>query len=271
MKKRTQRLRRSKQKRSTPKKKYDLYNGDQWDNYRLGDVIYGHLICYTHVCLQKTIRNKSLLKQLCEHLEFDLDKDTEQENKDWCKKKTDNWADRSDTTKGYLDTLPVNYPNSIAHQYLQKVGYPDNYRVYDKRVIRSILKSLPYDKPKRDALVIHLRLGDVLSKKYADEGYVYTFDHYTSLLRKVKRNKSIQRVDIVTGLHKRKFVKKSNDYLQTIIELFETSYPVKVVLTKNPDKDYYYMCHAKYFARSGGGFSNLVVDYLKGSKSTVYT
>ena len=60
---------------------------------------------------------------------------------------------------------------------------------------------------------------------------------------------------------------KSNEYLQRVIELFETNYPVKVVLTKNPDKDLYYMCHSRFFARAGGGFSNLITNYLQQSKS----
>jgi hypothetical protein len=37
-------------------------------------------------------------------------------------------------------------------------------------------------------------------------------------------------------------------------------------LTKNPDKDFYYMAHSKFFAKSGGGFSLLVTNYLKHDK-----
>ena len=36
------RSKRTKRNKST----YDLYNGTKWDNYRLGDVLHGHFICY---------------------------------------------------------------------------------------------------------------------------------------------------------------------------------------------------------------------------------
>ena len=100
-----------KQRNKTLRKKakpvYDLYNGDQWDNYRLGDVLYGHFICYNHACLQKVIKDKKLLHKLCDHLEFSIGVDTPEENKEWCIKNTETWADRKDKTKGYLDTLPI--------------------------------------------------------------------------------------------------------------------------------------------------------------------
>ena len=47
-KNRSQIKKRNKHKtKQKPKKDYSLYNGDKWDNYRLGDVIYGHFI-YGH-------------------------------------------------------------------------------------------------------------------------------------------------------------------------------------------------------------------------------
>ena len=37
-------------KRKNKLKEYDLYNGKQWENYRLGDIIYGHLACWDDYC-----------------------------------------------------------------------------------------------------------------------------------------------------------------------------------------------------------------------------
>jgi hypothetical protein len=151
------------------------------------------------------------------------------------------------------------------------VGYPHTYRVSDYSVIKSIFATLPYDKPKPSSLVIHLRLGDVLSKKYINE-YVYDFAYYQDLVKRIQKNKQIKQVDIVTGLHKKQFVQKSNEYLHKIVSLFETVYPVKVVLTKNPDKDLYYMCHSRFFANAEGGFSRIITNYVNQSKkNTVYT
>jgi hypothetical protein len=254
---------RKKSNRRLPKKTYDLYNGDKWDNYRLGDVIYGHFICWNKVCLNKTIKDKELLTTLCNGLEHDLENDTEKDNVLWCKHNTDNWADPKNLKIGYLDSIHKNYPNSIADKYVKQVGYPNNFRVSDFDVLKSIFKKLNYKKPKSDTLVIHLRLGDVLSKKYINE-YVYNLSYYKDLLKRIKKNKNIKGVDIVTGLHKNMFVKKSNVYLNNIINIFKDDYKVSVILTKNPDKDLYYMCHSKFFANSGGGFSRLVLNYLKG-------
>ena len=267
----TRKITRKNHKKTNKKTKYDLYNGDKWDNYRLGDVIYGHLICWNHVCMHKSIKNKDLMKSLCSDLEFDIDNDTEEENKEWCQKNKDNWTDPKNEDLGYLDSLHKNYPNSIASHYIKQVGYPENYRVSDFSVLKSIFSKLSYEKPKASSLVIHLRLGDVLSKKFIND-YVYDFNYYKELLKRVKKNKKIKQVDIVTGLHKNKFVNKSNDYLLKIIKLFETNYPVNVVLTKNPDKDLYYMCHSYFFANAGGGFSKIVMNYLKEkTKSRLYT
>lgn len=268
-KRRTRKSVKSKEKsKSKQKQNYSLYNGDQWDNYRLGDVIYGHFICWNQVCLGKSIKNETLVRSLCEDLEFDLDNDI---YKKWCAQNKDTWADPKNGSLGYLDSLAKNYPGSIAHQYIEKVGYPDNYRVSDFTVLKSIFSQLPYGKPDPSALVIHLRLGDVLSPKFIND-YVYDFNYYKNLLKRVKKNKKIKKVDIVTGLHKKVLVKKSNAYLKKIVKLFETSYPVKVVLTKNPDKDLYYMCNSKFFANAGGGFSRIVMNYLKEkTKARLYT
>ena len=271
-KRRTRKSVKSKEKsKSKQKQNYSLYNGDQWDNYRLGDVLYGHFICWCQVCLGKSIKNETLVRSLCEDLEHDIDTATDKGTKKWCAQNKDTWADPKNGSLCYLDSLAKNYPGSIAHQYIEKVGYPDNYRVSDFTVLKSIFSQLPYGKPDPSALVIHLRLGDVLSPKFIDD-YVYDFNYYKNLLKRVKKNKKIKKVDIVTGLHKKVLVKKSNAYLKKIVKLFETSYPVKVVLTKNPDKDLYYMCNSKFFANAGGGFSHIVMNYLKEkTKARLYT
>jgi hypothetical protein len=261
---------RSVRRNNTQRKQiYSLYNGDQWDNYRLGDVIYGHFICWNRVCLNKEIKDETLMNTLCENLAFDME--DSKVNQKWCSQNKEQWADLRNNKLGYLDSLTKNYPDSIASQYIKKVGYPKNYSVSDFTVLKSIFSKLSYDKPDPSSLVIHLRLGDVLSKKYIDE-YLYDFVYYQELLNRIKKNKKIKQVDIVTGLHKNMFVKKSNDYLKKIVKLFEKDYPVKVVLTKNPDKDLYYMCHSKFFANAGGGFSRIVLNYLKEkTKARIYT
>jgi len=247
---------------------YDLYNGDKWDNYRLGDIINGHFICWDKVCSNNEISNKKLLNDSCKELEFNID-DIDG-NKKWCIKNTDQWADPKDTKLSYIKGIHKNYPNSIASRYVTGVGYPKDFEVYDFGVLKNIFKKYKYTKPSKSALVIHLRLGDVLSKKHIKE-YTYDIKYYKKLLKKIKKNNKIKQIDIVTGLHKNVYVKKSNDMLNEIINIFTPYYPVRPILTKDPDKDLYYMCHSKFFANSGGGFSRLITDYVKlDKKNKVY-
>ena len=267
-------LRRNTSKRSVRTNKkhinvnYDLYNGDKWDNYRLGDIINGHFICWNKVCLNKTITNKRLLREICEELEHDLDNDTEKENREWCRDNKDNWVNPRNHKQGYLDSIQKNYPKSIAAKYVKYVGYPKTYKIFHYPTIQKIFKELKYKKPDKDSLVIHLRLGDTVAKSYGSE-YSFGLDYYKELLEEVKQNPKIKKIDIVTGLHKNVYVKQSNQRLNQIIRLFKKFYPVDVILTKNPDKDFYYMCNSKYFAKSGGGFSGLITDIVSRKSSNV--
>ena len=259
-------IRKSNIKRSKiTNKKYDLYNGKKWDSYRLGDVILGQFICWETICLNR-IADKKISKKMCDHLDFDTSH-TNKVNIEWCKKNKEVWADHNNKKESYLNGLHKNFPNSIASKYIKNVGYPGKYKIKDFNVIKKIFNELDYKNPDKSTLVIHLRLGDVLSKKYIND-YVYNTEYYKELFEKIKINKFIKKVDIVTGLHKNVFVNASNIRLNKIVKIFSEKYPVKVVITKNPDKDFYYMCHSKFFVGAGGGFSQLVSDYLKYTKGS---
>ena len=244
-----------KKKSIKPYVEYDLFNGDKWDNYRLGDVILGYFACWDNIC---TGKNNPKLDHTCEQVDFDVDED-------WCQEYKDVWTDPKDRNSSYIKNLHKNFPGSIASKYVKEVGYPKTYKVEDHGTLKKIFTKFKYKKPDPSALVIHLRLGDTLAKEYAQE-YSYDMKYYEKLLKKVRKNKKIKKIDIVTGLHINVFVKESNKNLNKIVEMFEKYYPVEVVLTKNPDKDFYYMSNSKYFANSGGGFSLLVTNYLKHDK-----
>jgi hypothetical protein len=234
---------------------YDLFNGLKWDNYRLGDVIFGYFACWDNICLNK---NNPKLDESCDLVGFDVDQD-------WCQGHKGVWTDPNDINSSYIENIHKNFPRSIASKYVKAVGFPKNYKVEDTETIQKIFDKFKYKKPDPSTLVIHLRLGDTLATEYAQE-YSYDMKYYEGLLRKVRRNKKIKKIDIVTGLHINVYVKESNERLNEIISLFEKHYPVDVILTKNPDKDYYYMSHSKFFANSGGGFSLLITNFLKKDK-----
>jgi len=234
--------------------KYDLFNGLKWDNYRLGDVIFGYFACWDNICLNK---NNKKLDGLCD---FDFDV-----YDGWCEDYKTVWTDPKDIDASYIKNIHKNFPGSIASKYVKAVGFPKNYKVRDTKTIKKIFDNFKYKKPDSSALVIHLRLGDTMAKEYSDE-YSFGLEYYEKLLTKIKKNKKIKKIDIITGLHINVYVKESNDRLNEIVNMFGKHYPVEVILTKNPDKDYYYMANSRFFARSGGGFSGLVVDYLKQDK-----
>lgn len=235
---------------------YDLFNGNKWDNYRLGDVIHGYFACWDSICLHKDNPN---VEHTCENIDFDVDED-------WCQGHKSVWTDPKDINKSYIQSINKNFPQSIASKYVKAVGYPKSYKVEDHETIKNIFQKFKYKKPDKSTLVIHLRLGDTIAPEYEQE-YSYNLKYYQKLLNRVKRNKQIKKVDIITGLHINVYVKESNERLNNIVHMFEKYYPVQVILTKNPDKDFYYMSHSKFFANSGGGFSLLVTNYLKHDKT----
>ena len=234
---------------------YDLFNGLKWDNYRLGDVIYGNFACWDNVCLDK---NNPNLDHTCDDMDFEV-------NKEWCEGYKDVWTDPKNSNASYIQSLHKNFPGSIASKYVKAVGYPKTYKMGDHATIKQIFRKFKYKKPSTSTLVIHLRLGDTITGDYGKE-YSHNLKYYENLLKKVRRNKKIKKVDIVTGLHINVYVKESNKRLNEIVHMFEKYYPVEVILTKDPDKDFYYMSHSKFFANSGGGFSLLVTEFLKHDK-----
>jgi len=206
-------------------KEYNLYNGNQWNKYRFGDIFKGYLF--------DNLKGENLY---------------------------------------YLRDINKNYPNSFGSKYVQYSGYPKSFKKNDYDILEKIFNEYNYDKPDNNTLVIHLRLGDILNTSkthYID--YYYSYDYYRKLLEKIKKNDNIKKVDIVTGLHTNKLVKESNDRLNIIRNIFDENYPVNVIITNNPDKDLYYMCHSKYFCKSGksGGYTNIVSHYVKKNKNNV--
>tara|TARA_B100000900_G_C20582974_1_gene718321 strand:- start:647 stop:1393 length:747 start_codon:yes stop_codon:yes gene_type:complete len=171
----------------------------------------------------------------------------------------------NDNNPNYLKDIGNNYPESFGHKYVTYSGYPESYRRSDYKLLAKIFSEYSYDKPDDETLVIHLRLGDVLDTSNPDYSkYYYDIDYYHELLRKIS-TENIRKIDLVTGLHKNVYVEESNRRLHKIRNIFDPYYPVRVKITNDPDKDLYYMCHSKYFARSGrsGEFSKIISEYVR--------
>tara|TARA_B100002019_G_C21273145_1_gene603592 strand:+ start:2755 stop:3540 length:786 start_codon:yes stop_codon:yes gene_type:complete len=172
----------------------------------------------------------------------------------------------NDNNPNYLRDIEKNYPNSFGSKYVKYSGYPKTYKKNDFDILSKIFSECKYETPDDETLVVHLRLGDILNKSishYSD--YYHDESFYHKLLQKVKLNKNIKKVDIITGLHKNVYIKESNDRLNKIRNIFAKHYPVNVIITNDPDKDLYYMCHSKYFVKSGkrGEFTGIISEYIK--------
>ena len=158
------------------------------------------------------------------------------------------------------------YPSSIASQYMKMTDKDNDFDVLLYLVTNYALKT----KPKKNELIIHLRVGDILeSSKYSVDNhlkkqlpyhkkfvYVKPLSYYKQIIDKYKNLKSITLV--AGGCKASKFV-KSKEYISKIKKFFEKhNYKVNIRLGNPPDDDFVYMCYATHFVPSGGGFSRLI-------------
>ena len=139
-------------------------------------------------------------------------------------------------------------------------------------------------KPDPQAFVLHLRLGDVVDAgnqpnsadgllKFGGIGHhpetleqkvtsIRSFDEYYETMEAVFQKESVKekKVIMVGGSHKEQFYKKSRVYATCLHRGFaKAGYKVEVYFDRgDPDLDFYYMCHAKKYIPSSGGFSLMI-------------
>lgn len=194
--------------------------------------------------------------------------------------------------------------NSIIRRYGDRTADANNIAILSDIVRAS---GTPRSEA-RDALVIHLRLGDVIDNharsvddfltgnyeidtdQYTDrmngkawmgasctehscptEGYVKPLSHFETVLSQIPH--MVRRIVLVSGAHTTtKNPHKSAEYLRRLREFFERDgFEVDVRWNRPPDDDFIFMSNAKYFASTGGGFSELVSAVVKEFGGTVLT
>jgi hypothetical protein len=128
--------------------------------------------------------------------------------------------------------------------------------------------------PEPEALVIHLRLGDIIettesivedilkdgaSPGYLSNNFPLAIKSIHELLDNIHTSNA-ETVHIVGGSHKKQFWRKSRVYAGCIHRAIQTAgYNVTMNLEgRHPDQDFYYMSHASQLVVSAGGFSNLM-------------
>lgn len=191
------------------------------------------------------------------------------------------------------------WPNSLAAEYLRRTDDESNYTV-----LASILQSggfAPTSTPKpADALVVHLRVGDVLEDVHlefpveqllADERevcddlpaegnqhrhcYIHNEHYYRRQLAKLPADYRRDTVVLVAGAHQASPAgfPRSSAYIRGIANLFrrEGFRHVELRLAQPPDDDVSFMSRARYFIQGGGGYSMMVAGVVKELGGKVFT
>lgn len=160
------------------------------------------------------------------------------------------------------------YPESIASEYIKRTN-KDN----DIPTLIDIIDKYPNKTPQK-AIIIHLRIGDVIDEtgysikeilhhclpfyKNQKSCYVKPLSYYNSINFRTFPTKKII---LVGGFHKNGDHTKSYEYVIAIRNFFrQKGYDVetRIDVENDPDSDFVYMCNAKYFVSSGGGFSGII-------------
>lgn len=178
----------------------------------------------------------------------------------------------------YYKSIPKEYPNSIGAVYVlqNKPMKENNFNLLLKIIDE---KSKNMELPKENELVIHLRIGDVI-KDFNNGKFIYHYNKlrntcYATKIESLEKNIDKfkgKNIVIFYGNHRKHINKKANElYLQHIRDLFK-KHDISYVEKKsgNPDDDFVYMCNSKYFGQSGGGYSQLIANYVKHKGNTVF-
>jgi len=172
------------------------------------------------------------------------------------------------------------YKDSIAVEYYNNTNRINNFLIL-KEIVNKRGKKI--ELPGDDTLVVHLRTGDVidLSKNSVEDfltnyvifkqtgiNYVKPLIYYNESLKKIPK---LKKVIIVTGSHKILNDTKSKKYIEEIGSFFsKKGMIVKYRIKEDPDEDFVFMCHSKYFIKSGGNFSDITANIVKLKNGLVY-
>ena len=183
------------------------------------------------------------------------------------------------------------HKNTIGYEYAKSTNKKNDYKtlktICDKR------KQNLNDVPKKNELIIHVRLGDVIEKS------IYTVDEYLEkerlskgntissevvyiksrdffenyILNEINKIKEIDTIIFVGGDHRNlDSLNKSNEYLQKVSKIFKDN-GYKTIIKFNEhtaDEDFIYLSNSKYYVPTGGGFSKSVMEMVKLNNNVVY-
>jgi len=167
------------------------------------------------------------------------------------------------------------FPHSVAAKYLNACS-----RKSDMPALLHIVDSpeyAAYERPSPKAVIVHLRLGDVLYKN--KPGYMHNDGYYQRHATKMVKE-GLTSVVLVTGDHRilqkaaldmdgaagqlNSSTTQTEKRTQKIENMFkEHGLTVTKRINYNADCDLVYMANARTFVESGGGYSRLVSALVK--------
>lgn len=172
----------------------------------------------------------------------------------------------------------AHFPNSLVAQYFARTA-----QTSDMETLSEVVKNNLYRVPNSPAntVVVHLRLGDVLNppymtssvKEYVDHAIPFCASGYDPVLyiqpasyflTQLKMYSSCTNIQFVFGNHKHVEFTNSKEYVTQLTQILtHNGYTCSCKQTTPSnsyhaaDLDFLYLCKAKHFLPSGGGFSQL--------------
>ena len=180
----------------------------------------------------------------------------------------------------YLKKIDKNLPNSIGSVYIKKTNNLEKNLQYNNfNILKDIINKKKHliDLPKKDDLVIHLRIGDIIRGSKNNIKFKNNFWYGTDIskldntLNEIKKNIKFNKVYLVYGSHDKDIsLHLNNKYLDNVKKILKKNNIIPILRNTNPDDDFIFMSQSKYFVRSGGGFSNIISELVKKNKGIVY-
>jgi len=208
-----------------------LYTGDDWNEYRIGD-----LYNYWH-------KNKTF-----KHLN----------------PKTKKYKGRCFQIDLYYHR--THFPGSIAANYHRyNVNGTKKNKVAMMQAIRDYEKShlhIPTD------CVLHMRVGDVVNTNQTRYTKINDKPWWDRLITQLGTHPEIKTITIIAGMHKKIPEQKSIEFIKSVQTMLNArGYKVVLHLGRSPDDDILTAYHSKYVVSTGGGYGRLLVEFARDNGS----
>ena len=220
-------------------KSNDLYNGDNWGAYRIGD------------CL----RHPEYLDERHPHsITYHLYKYPGSIAQEYLQTKYPQLKDKYYDKKAFKKYIDENLENL-------RYDYPLLIEIVNKRKKNETIPE--------NTLILHIRAGDIIcgnnsnQKKYSKVGDTAWWN--TEVVGYIKKY-DITNVIILSGSHFNKCLKESKDYLMERANFLneQTGASVDFRLGQPPDDDILLVSGAKHFITTGGGYGELLSKIMHG-------